>query len=194
MCNSFFLGLNIFFIIFVECVYLFFGLTKCVIGLSFENPLSQFLLHFIIFFLEFFEFLILKIRFFDDEGLAFVELFDIERFLFGHRNVGEFLNFLFINFELVQELIFSDIFRQTFDKNGEIGSRGALLLYFHLFNFFVVLENGKCDKPNYNHSDTDPALNVVKFVVLRAGVELFGTERNSEVINVCATGCNTGAC
>jgi hypothetical protein len=165
-----------------------------VAGLSFENPLSHFLLHFYIFFLKFFKFLILEIRFFDDKGFAFVELFDIEWFLLDHGNVGEFLDFLFINFELVQELIFSDIFRQTFDKYGEIGSRGALLIYFHLFHFFVVLENGKCDKPNYNHAYTDPALNVVKFVVLCVGIKLFGTKRNGKVINICCTGCNTGAC
>jgi hypothetical protein len=173
MGHSFLLGLNVFFILFVESVHLFFGLTECMTGLSFENPFGHLLLHFIVFLLEFLEFLILEIRFLDDEGFAFIELFDFERFLFGNGYVGEVVNFFFVDFKLVQELLFSDIFRKTFNEDGEIGGSGAFLVDFHFFDFFVVLENGKGDEPDDNHADTDPALNIIISIVLIRGIQLF---------------------
>lgn len=173
MGHSFLLGLNIFFEFFVESVHLFFGFAESVTGLSLNNPLGQFLFHFGVFLLEFLEFLIFEIRFLNHESFSFVELFDVEGFLFGDGYVGELMDFLFINFELIKKLFFSDIFRKTFNKDGKIGCGGAFLVDFHFFDFFVVLEDGKGNKPDDDHADTDPALSVIISVVLICGIKLF---------------------
>ena len=152
---------------------MFFSFTERMAGLSFKNPLGEFLFHFGVFFLKFFEFLILEIFFFDDEGLSSVEFLDIERFLFGNGNVGEFKDFLLIDFELINKFLFRDVLWQTFNKEGKIRCSGTLLIDFEFFEFFIILEDRKGNKPNDKHGNTNPALSIVVGVILRGCIELF---------------------
>lgn len=116
--------------------------------LSLDDPFSKLLLHFGVFLLKFGEFLVFEIRLLDEERLSLVELFDYERFLFYDGDVGKFLHFLFVDFELIHKLCFGDIFGEAFNQNSEIWGAGCLKIDFKFFDFLVVLEQGESDKPD----------------------------------------------
>lgn len=75
------------------------------------------------------------------------------------------MDFLFVEFELVEELLFGGVLWKAFDEDGEVGGGGAFVVDFHLFNLFIVLKDGEGDEPDDNHTDTNPALNVVIGVI-----------------------------
>ncbi len=96
LSNPFFLGFNIELIVFIELCHLFFGFAERMTVFSFNDPLSKLIFYFLVFLLKFLKFLILEFSLTDKEWSSFVKPFDIERFFFVRRNIGNFLNFFFV--------------------------------------------------------------------------------------------------
>jgi hypothetical protein len=101
------------------------------------------------------------------------------------------VDFLFIDFKLFDKLILINVFRKAFDKNGEIGGGTAFLINLDFLNFLIKLEDGKSNKPDDDHPNTYPALNIVVSIIFRSRIELFRPKRNSQVVKLSTTSGNS---
>lgn len=173
--NSFLLGFNISLIFFVKLSHLLFCLTEWMTVLSFKHPSSKLFFHLFIFLLKLFKILVFEFGFTNKERLSFVKLFNIELFLFVSKNIWHFLYFFLINFKLICKLGFSHRVRKTFNYHCEIRGTTSFIVDFKLFNFFAILEDGKCQKPDNYHCYSKPTLNIIKSLIFWSRVKLLWT-------------------
>lgn len=109
--NSLFLCFNVSLESLVKFWHLIFGLAKRMTFLSLKDPTCKFLFHFFVFLLKFFEFLIFKFSLSENEWFSFIELFNVELFLFVSKDIIHILNFFLIFFKLSIKISFSDLIR-----------------------------------------------------------------------------------